>query len=371
MNFYIEVRMKSSQSSIKKNYSIQALRAVAALLVVLDHTITQFNIYHHVPGLTGQVLGNIQGVGTVGVYVFFIVSGYIMSFTTFNKTWNKDESLLFLKKRVLRIYPAYWIWLTLLIIVWVSGLALKQHDYSLTKILTSYLLLPYSDTAPNKINPVLGQGWTLIYEVFYYLLFAVLIFLNTPKKFAIFILALIFTVVIFIGRSSATTIPALDFFMASAIFYFFVIGMAIYKWQERILNIYSNLSFTYVSLFVCVICFYIIISNEFAQQSKEFAMGVLAIGLFLLFLAKGEGYQKLSILGDASYSLYLSHGFVVMGYGVLCKTFSLPLSVLFIAGALTVVTSVFIGVLSYFLIESKIQYIINKSFMTPVSKVPI
>ena len=357
--------MNNSQSSVSKSYSIQALRAIAALFVVCDHTITQFNIYHHVPGLTGAVLDNIQGVGTVGVYIFFIVSGYIMSFTTFNKKWDKDQAFLFMKKRVLRIYPTYWVWLTILIVFWLSGLVLKQHDYSLTKMITSYLLLPYSDSTPNKINPVLGQGWTLIYEVFYYLLFAILIFLNTPKKHAILILALIFGVVVFMGKNSATTLPALDFFMASPIFYFFIAGMALYTWQAAIFRFYSELSVIYLAVSICILCFYILAFTGFTQEYKEIAMALLSLVLFTLFLAKGGDCKKLSVLGDASYSLYLSHGFVVMGYGVLCKTFSFSMLTLFIAGILTVLMSVLIGLLSYYLVEKKIQFVINGKFMTP------
>lgn len=355
--------MNNSRDSTNKNYSIQALRATAALFVVFDHTITQFNIYHHLPGLAGDVLSNIQGIGTVGVYIFFIVSGYIMSFTTFNKSWNKEESWLFLKKRALRIYPAYWIWLTLLIIVWLSGLALKQHDYSLNKIIASYFLFPYSDSTPNKINPVLGQGWTLIYEVFYYLLFTALITLNVKKTQAIFILALTFSFVIFLGNNSATTLPALDFFMSSKIFYFFVLGMAIYKWQSGILEFYSKNLPIYLSVIACIICFYLLVFSGVAQEYKEIAMGLLSAGLFLLFFAKASNYKALSVLGDASYSLYLSHGFVVMGYGVVCKTFNFSLPILFIAGVVTIFASVVIGILSYYFIERKIQFVINRKFI--------
>ncbi|EFH4428998.1 acyltransferase family protein, partial [Escherichia coli] len=161
-----------------KNSRIQTLRGIAALSVVVDHTLTQFNIYYHLEGITGGILRNLQGIGTIGVYVFFIVSGYIMSLTTFNKTWDKKASSVFLKKRIIRIYPIYWFWLTLLLVAWFAGLALKQHHYSFEKIVSSYLLLPYSDEEPSKINPVLGQGWTLIYEMFFYIFFSILILTN-------------------------------------------------------------------------------------------------------------------------------------------------------------------------------------------------
>lgn len=78
-----------------KNSRIQTLRGIAALSVVVDHTLTQFNIYYHLDGIKGEILRNLQGIGTIGVYVFFIVSGYIMSLTTFNKVWDRQESYVF------------------------------------------------------------------------------------------------------------------------------------------------------------------------------------------------------------------------------------------------------------------------------------
>lgn len=355
--------MENSQNREIKSYSIQALRATAALFVVFDHTITQFNIYHHLPGLSGKILYNIQGIGTVGVYIFFIVSGYIMSLTTFNKSWNKSEALLFIKKRALRIYPVYWIWLTLLIVFWLSGLVLKQHDYSFNKIVASYFLLPYSDVSPSRINPVLGQGWTLIYEMFYYLLFTVLISLSIKKSQAPLILTLVFSFFILIGKNSVTKIPVLDFFMASTIFYFFVLGMAIYKWQDLILRLYSTKSLSYFSVFTCIICFYLIVFSNASQGYKNIPMGLMSLGLFLLFFVSKSNYKNLSVLGDASYSLYLSHGFIVMGYGVVCKTFNLSLPMLFISGVVTIFASAAIGVLGYYLIERKVQFFVNRIFM--------
>lgn len=354
--------MNTSRSGVK-DFSIQSLRAIAALFVVFDHTITQFNIYHHIDGLFGLFLRNVQGIGTVGVYIFFIVSGYIMSFTTFNKKWDKEESWAFLKKRALRIYPTYWVWLTLLLVVWFCGLALKQHDYSLTKIISSYTLFPYSDSTPNKINPVLGQGWTLIYEMFYYLFFTFLIFFNVKKNYAIFVSLVFFSAIIALGHISITGSPAFNFFMSSKLFYFFVLGMAICKYQLVLVDICRNKIFILIYFVVCVISLYILTISESMGEYRGAAMALLGLGLFLLLFVKGVKSKPLSVLGDASYSLYLSHSFVVMAYGVLCKSFNLSFPILFFAGIVTILISITIGLLSYFFIEKKLQLILNNKFM--------
>ncbi len=362
--------MKKESSSLAKNYNIQALRAIAALFVVFDHTITQFNIYYSIPGFFGNVLKNIEGIGTVGVYIFFIVSGYIMSFTTFNKKWDKKESWIFLKKRVLRIYPTYWVWLTILLVVWYLGFALKQHDYSMLKIVSSYLLLPYSDDIPSKINPVLGQGWTLIFEMFYYLFFTAMIFFNIKKSYAIIVSFIFFTLVIVLGTTSFSPFSSLNFFMSSKLFYFFIAGMIIYKLEGEILKFQK---FNFFAIFLFLICTVslclIVLSNPGLFYSKGL-MVILGLSFFLLVFIKGSGLKRLKILGDASYSLYLSHSFIVMAYGVICKKFSFSMPVLFVFGVMTIIISLLVGVVSYYLVEVKIQRFLNSKFVSTKKVMP-
>ncbi|SAT20874.1 acyltransferase 3 [Klebsiella quasipneumoniae] len=340
-----------------KNSRIQTLRGIAALSVVVDHTLTQFNIYYHLEGITGGILRNLQGIGTIGVYVFFIVSGYIMSLTTFNKTWDKKASSVFLKKRIIRIYPIYWFWLTLLLVAWFAGLALKQHHYSFEKIVSSYLLLPYSDEEPSKINPVLGQGWTLIYEMFFYIFFSILILTNIPKRKVLIVSFLFFSLVIVLGKGSITGIPYIDFFISSKLFYFFVFGIFIYNYCDKIINLFSSVISMYLSISICFVLFFVIALGIVPEEFSKVAMVFFAIIFFLVWFSKGSCNKYLVILGDSSYSLYLCHTFIVMGFGVVCKKFDLSMMMLSIIGMLTIILSVIVGLCSYFLLEKKLHAI--------------
>ncbi|HBB2725281.1 TPA: acyltransferase family protein, partial [Klebsiella variicola subsp. variicola] len=161
-----------------RNYSLQALRAIAAVLVVFAHTITQINMASEINGYLGYVLKTIESLGGLGVYIFFIISGYIMSYTTCDKKGGRQEAISFLKKRFLRVYPVYWICLSIMTIGWAGGIFLKSHDYSIYKVIASYLLLPFSDPYSGNINPILSQGWTLMYEIFFYFSFSVLLYLD-------------------------------------------------------------------------------------------------------------------------------------------------------------------------------------------------
>ena len=139
--------------------SIQYLRAVAALMVVFHHIINAkpwlFNPLENYPSLA------------TGVDIFFVISGFIMYVAARN-----EAPLEFLKKRIIRIVPLYWVATLAFVIV-----KTKLHIFSLTPedwlhIAKSLAFIPHHDpTNPGKIWPYLIQGWTLNYEMFFYLIF--------------------------------------------------------------------------------------------------------------------------------------------------------------------------------------------------------
>lgn len=142
-----------------KFVGVQYLRGIAALLVVLHH------IRNPVEGLFNPVAG--YSAGQRGVDVFFVISGFIMF------TAARDESFVqFLLRRVVRVVPLYWLaTLALAAVLAVSGKMDTAHWVALG---LSLLFVPhYSAELPGAIMPLLDPGWTLNYEMFFYLLFAV------------------------------------------------------------------------------------------------------------------------------------------------------------------------------------------------------
>jgi len=147
--------------------NIQVLRAVAALMVVCDHILFD---WHHSHGNTFPHWFNTT-VGSAGVDLFFVISGFIM----FETTRGRDTSpVSFLAKRLIRIAPLYW----LLVIV----LAAKSYEHNPSHfdwewLVQSLLFLPHveGDMAgarfPSAYFPILFVGWTLIFEMFFYAIF--------------------------------------------------------------------------------------------------------------------------------------------------------------------------------------------------------
>lgn len=163
--------------AIRQFQSIQYLRALAALGVVVVHT----SPAEH-PFMTGNA----------GVDIFFVISGFIM--------WSITEErpaspAAFLKDRLIRIAPLYWLLTTLLVVgALVVPKLLPNLRIDLPYVAGSYLFVPMrppGSTGADPIWPVLVQGWTLNYEMFFYVLFSLCLFLRPSLRLAAISLTLL------------------------------------------------------------------------------------------------------------------------------------------------------------------------------------
>ena len=167
----------------KKNLQfIQALRCIACLLVVFMHiTVTYYDIYH------SPFLGNAFNFGGAGVDIFFVLSGFIITYSNTKSITKPADIGKFLKKRIIRIFPIYWVIISLfLLLQLLLPLFYKTHfQLTITNLLNTYLLLP-NHTMLN------GVSWSLSNEIFFYILF--IIALLVPKKKYILLLLFIYLV---------------------------------------------------------------------------------------------------------------------------------------------------------------------------------
>jgi exopolysaccharide production protein ExoZ len=144
--------------------SIHYLRGLAALLVVFHHSIIQLapvrDHYAHVE------------FGQAGVDIFFVISGFVIYLSNGKGRLGSGE---FLKRRIIRIVPLYW--LATLAVVAVAVVAPRffaTTTLTAQDVAQSLLFVPaYSAAFPSQIWPVLVPGWSLNYEMFFYLVFAV------------------------------------------------------------------------------------------------------------------------------------------------------------------------------------------------------
>ena len=276
-------------------HNIQVLRAFAALLVVMHHA------YPHYKAMGGD-LYSIQVIsewGFIGVDIFFVISGFIMAYTTFEKERGFENAILFLKHRMLRIYLGYWpffVVMTILLFV-TNPLHLERLD-----IVGSFFLLN-----ANMFELVLPVSWSLSYELYFYFLFLFTFFL-TVKQLRV----LIPMVILILLLSSIYTLnnPAASepFFYSHFLLEFFC-GVMLYAYKKYLLKSWI--------LFVSPIIILISIWYGITYETKNGLYRILTFGTAALFvvlsaliLETKNIYAKkayLESLGNASYTLYLSH----------------------------------------------------------------
>ena len=294
-------------SSKKIINSIQFLRGFAALAVVIHHTGGYVKRYFE-PTL---LFGDKFSIGFAGVDLFFVISGFIIHFTSKNYLNNPSKLKEYLQKRFIRVYPIYWIITTILFFSsWLIVLLLNKNIFSIgypntvSAYIQTYLLLPLHFA----INPV---TWTLSYEIFFYLCFAILIISKRLWIIPASILVISFYN-IFINVPEVVVVKLNYFnFVFSGYNFEFMFGFLIYQFYEKIKL--SNIISVILLLFaISIIVLFGYEIGDYDSYKRVLTFG-LPSGLILLSLINLENNGTISFpkftltLGDASYALYLIH----------------------------------------------------------------
>ena len=166
--------------------SIQMLRAIAALLV----------LFYHVRGVQTRMLADagldasgrwapLVDNGFAGVDLFFVISGFVMVFVTAQGARGPMAATSFLFARAVRIYPLWWLFagiFTLYMLTahaWLDLFGLGWDAIGAGEPPAEYLAKSFA-LVPQAQYPVLNVGWTLIHEMYFYLVFTV--FLLLPHR---------------------------------------------------------------------------------------------------------------------------------------------------------------------------------------------
>jgi len=280
--------------------NIQVLRAFAAVAVVLFHT--------------GFAFPFMRPFGSFGVDVFFVISGYIMA--RILDPQSSSSSDFFFRRRVIRIVPPYWFFTVLLYLV---ALRIPQLMGSTRAsgidLLKSLFFIPFTKGS-GLIQPLLFIGWSLNYEMFFYL--ALAIGLLFSKKGAVWlggaiVLATMLACLPFVANSVIAQFYSRDIVLE------FLLGILSYYLCRAVPNAAAR-RLPLPTLFVCIASSLLLIAiqgifprNIFPfNSSRVLVLGALA---FLLVttasLLSQAGWdtklKSLVLIGDASYILYLIH----------------------------------------------------------------
>lgn len=276
--------------------NLQILRGISALLVCFFH----FSDILDSPDLElGKIL---FANGGIGVPIFFVISGFIMVYTTRKITDKNPKKNVkdFLIKRIIRIVPLYF----LLTVAWMVIGRDVMHYFSpeiFPRTWHSFLFLPYSE-AP----PVLFQGWSLNYEMFFYLIFAVSFFLKNKRYF--FVLSF-FAAAITVGQFFHPKNAVLAMIFAFVNIHFLIgvlIGLTIE--QVKMKKTTAVILFWLSNLVFWMIFFGIL---PVPPLLNALIVGFLVFGFLLLDrFTPNKSSRFLVMLGDISYSIYLVHPFI-------------------------------------------------------------
>lgn len=292
-------------------FALQALRAIAALLVTIAHASEEAKYYFKF-----QPLFDTDPFGK-GVDLFFVLSGFIIYFSAIgSKSTTPPSPIRFIQLRFIRVAPLYYVFTTLLVLViYFTPSGVKEAIFDPNQIITSYLFLPY-ERYDGRIAPTLSLGWTLNYEMFFYAIFALT--LAWQKRRIALTVILVICSLAFIGALVPQNFPAPIREWTDSIILEFAFGIFIAKGYEKFGRPRSTrwIPFFCLSLVGFALLYYLNLPQKpfplprFASAGIPAAV-IVASCVFLVSPSTDSATPKLLIaLGDSSYSLYLSHRFV-------------------------------------------------------------
>jgi len=283
--------------------SIQILRAIAALSVVYRHC---------------TIAGDYKfpSFGTFGVDIFFVISGFIIAYIV---SKNTDGFLL---KRIIRIWPLYilaTIAMTLTVVLFPT--LVQSTTISLQGFIKSILFIPGPE---NRGLPILGQGWTLNFEMFFYVSIALCIVFIKNRKYIVIVCAgllILFLIILHLVNINSYILTVYK----NGLIPEFIFGILLYyaycfyqnsKYNKAgiitviVLIIIAVMSYSYM-VYSGITGFKII-----KNRNINFGLPALIMVTAVLFLEnniKQNGIIKIFVwLGEASYAMYLFHYHIVI-----------------------------------------------------------
>ncbi|MCH9813298.1 MAG: acyltransferase [Epsilonproteobacteria bacterium] len=336
--------------------SIQYLRAIAAFFVLLSH-ISEKNMEM----FSDSFLSFWYEGGAFGVDIFFIVSGFIMTYTTQHMHQKKGAFTLFIKKRIIRIIPLYWFFTFIALTIYiVMPEKVNSSENVETVLLQSFFLLPVQ---ANEVY-LLNVGWTLRSEFIFYFIFSLGLLFS--KSRGLILVSFILTLLLIFSSllDMHTFHPYVSNFVHN-LFFEFCLGILLFYITQKMKSISIP-----VSLLVIVIgftLFYLIHADIIELTGlRGLDSGLSAFLICFGFVSLEKMLLKKPItlfvaLGDASYSTYLLHPFILSAFMIIQH--KIPFHLMlgeWGSTILYVLSSLFFGYVCFKFIERKLIYFFKK-----------
>lgn len=328
--------------------SIQILRAIAAWVVVFHHYVQVVQIVQGAK-LEGSISSALHSYGSIGVDLFFVISGFVICVSS---SGDKITPPVFAVRRLSRIVPAYWFFTLItagLLLLMPGVIPLTTYDHFF--LLQSLFFIPAQNPSGIGAFPLVTVGWTLNYEMFFYVVFFACLYL--PFKYRVPAAAIALVTL----QELLPALGGLFVFYGNTIVYEFLIGVLVaLAYQKGLLaKVSHSMSFVLVCLALWVIYYYGPVSHSPWKSGLPCAL------ILMSAIASERLFRKvriLSVLGDWSYSTYLSHVLVISLWLVAQKYSGLNDAVVLV---MIVVSVVLMSWLSFKFIERPVCVIAKKA----------
>ncbi len=295
--------------------NIQALRGIAVLLVIFYHLVGV-----QIQSSSDYALPKVLQFGAVGVDIFFLISGFLMMAITQDTPSGFSSAMQFMKRRLLRIYPMYWlVSIPVTYLLFFSSrdvlLSLKLNPDAARYIpdlpeylFKSALLFPQVNLPPLTIS------WTLIHEIFFYCVFSLL--LLTPLRARIWLIALwSVTTLVFWCLLKPSQYQPISYLLCNPLTLEFTTGCFLAVALQKAIKIQSPrffLSLGCISIIATWLIWVFRNDYDFPIADMRVLYFLLPCALLLASAVLMEQHKallpkSLQLIGDASYSLYLTH----------------------------------------------------------------
>lgn len=312
-------------SERQRIYSLQVLRFIAAFLVFIGHA--QHELAESM-GLSGSLWTFVPFDWGLGVDIFFVISGFVMYFLTADGFGVPGGSADFMRRRIIRIVPLYWLFSVLMLLA--LAFAARSGGAplpSVLNILFSFLFLPGPQCA-DYCFPIFSLGWTLNYEMMFYALFALGLFFSRRAG-----LTFIFTAIVGLMGLSLLAPPSWTMlhFWGYPITGEFLAGIGLAALYRRRARISPLVSLAIIALaMTAAIAFYQYgIYNSMTRLVTGGIPAALIVGATIFGLEPrrlSPFGRALVVGGDASYALYLWHPFGLKIGGAAIAHLHLPIT---------------------------------------------
>ena len=270
----------------------------------------------------GIVCDSFKTTGRFGVDIFFVISGFVIAYVVSKGEGNAGN---FLIKRLIRIEPMYLLVTIVMVFtaVFFPGM-IKNNEVSVSGFIKSILFIPGPE---NNGLPVLDQGWTLNYEMLFYVIMFLCVLFVKNKRYLTASCVLILVFIMAVLQFGNTDNFILNFYGPS-MFLEFIYGIILYHLYMSFEAINRKVSAgrqVKITALICSAIFwygfmtYCDMSNHYLLISRGIIFGIPAAALVgsVLFLENeidrnNRAVRFLVELGEASYVMYLTHCLVIV-----------------------------------------------------------